>query len=52
MLTSLSDQPSPLIQPSTNLRGKKIHMYGLDTPHLQFSNTPKDKFQYQLTLIR
>ena len=50
--TSTNNQLAPLLQPSTNLRGKKILMPGFDTAHWQFSITPKDKFYNQLTLIR
>ena len=50
--TSLNTQPAPSPQNSTNLRGKQIRMSGLDTSHIQFSNTLEDKFQDQWTLIR
>ena len=45
--TCLNTQPATLIQPSTNLLGKKICMSGLDTAHRKFPNTPKDNFQYK-----
>ena len=41
--------PSP--RPSTNMWGDKIRLSGLDKPHWKFSNTPKEKFHYQWTLI-
>ena len=50
--TSLNTQPPPSSWPSTNLWGKKIRISGLDTAYRKFSNTPKDKFQDQWTLIR
>ena len=52
MGTSEITQPAPSTWPSRNLRGKKIFMPDLDTPHWQFSNTPEDKFQYQWTTIQ
>ena len=42
----------PLPQPSTNMRSKQSCMSGSDTTYIQFSNTPKDKFWYQLALIQ
>ena len=42
--------PSP--RTPKKIQGKKIRMYGLDTAHWQFTNTPRDKFQDQWTLIR
>ena len=50
--TSLKTQPSPRLQPSTNLRGKQIRMSRLDMSHINISNTPGDKFQYEWTLIQ
>ena len=48
----MNTQSAPSTLPSTKLRWKKIHMYGLDMDYRQFTNTPEDKFQDQLTLIR
>ena len=39
MLTSLNTQPITLPCPSTNLHGKQICMYSLDTVHRQFRDT-------------
>ena len=44
---NLNTQPATSPQPSTNLQGKKIRMYSLDTTHRQFAIKPDDKFQYQ-----
>ena len=40
MWTSLNTQPAPSSRHFKNLRGKKIRMYGLNTAHIQFANTP------------
>ena len=45
-----SPSPSPL--PYTNLMGKQICISCLNTDHRKFSNTYKDKFQDQWTLIQ
>ena len=42
----------PLTQPYTNLWGKQLCIYGLDTSHSKFDNTPEDKFQDQQILIK
>ena len=41
-----------LPQHPSSLRGKKIYVYGLDTPHRKFSITPKDKYHDKWTLIQ
>ena len=48
----MNTQPAPSPQPSTNLQGDKIRMSGFDTAHRKLSNTPEDRFQDQLMLIR
>ena len=48
----MNTQPRPLPQPSTNLQVQKIHMSSVHASHMKVSNTTKDKFQYQWTLIR
>ena len=47
----MNTQPAPLPQPSTNMWGKQTRMSSLDMANRQFSNTPEDKFQDQLTLL-
>ena len=51
IMTSAITQPAPLTRTSKILQGKQIHMYGLYTSHKKIAITPKDKFQYQWTLI-
>ena len=38
-------QPEPSLQPFTNLWGEQSYMSDLNTAHISFTNTPKDKFQ-------
>ena len=45
-------KPAPLPQPSTNLQGKQICMYGLDTAHWWFEIIPEEKNQDQWMLIQ
>ena len=52
MITCVTTNPAPLPGPSTSLRGKKTHMSGMNTSNRQFSITPKDKLQDQLTPIQ
>ena len=52
MMKSPTTQPSSLSQPSSSLWGKQIHMFSLDMSHRKFANTPKDKYQDKLALIR
>ena len=52
MQTNMNTQPGPLTRPSTNLRRNQTCMSSLDTDHIQFSNTPEDKFQDQNMMIR
>ena len=47
----LNNHPAPSSWTSTALWWKQIRMFGLDMAHKQFSNTPKDKFQYQWMII-
>ena len=48
----LNTQPSPSPRPYKNLRGKQIHVSGLNTAYKQFFNTPEDTFQDKWTLIQ
>ena len=52
MRTSMNTQPEPLSRRSTNPRGKKISMYGLDTSQRQLVSTPEDKFKDKWNLIQ
>ena len=52
MMTSVTTKPAPSPWPPTSLRWEGICMPSLVTVHRQFSITPKDKFQDQLTLIQ
>ena len=47
-----SQKPAPSPQTSTILQGNQILLYSLDTDHLQFTITPKDRFRYQLMMIQ
>ena len=46
------NQPEPSSRPSTKLRWKQICISSLYTFHIIFSDTPKDEFQDQWTLIQ
>ena len=47
MSTSMKIQTENSTQPSSNVCGNQIHMFGLDPSHKKCFITPKDKYQYQ-----
>ena len=52
MRMSLNTQPEPFSQPSTNLRGGGVGMFGFDIADWKFTIKPADNFQDQWTLIQ